>query len=324
MIQQSATAQPSLDHAVVERWLGEPAQEIEEMHGGLFNSVFRARGQNHEVFVKLFADSAKDPAFPALPTSATERGYIAAVVNQLADTVPCDGADIRSARLIASDRERHAVVVESVPGAPLQTFLVDPAALGCAREAVLVIAAWLRRFHETAQPSVGEIADAAMRFKAYKSDLQYYRMLEHIPEALRANAREFADSHVQNSDSVILGDLNSRNVIVDFPQIRIIDFEQGQIGDGAHDLAYLVSELVIADIAASVDAEADIGESWKRYSGRRDRANDSTEISFRRHLTFQVLYRLKGPSWTAWSGHLSESVRDDVLDWCSRQFRALF
>jgi hypothetical protein len=53
--------------------LGGDLAQLEDVRSGPFNPVFRARGQNHEVVMKLFADSVNDPALLALLVLGTTK-----------------------------------------------------------------------------------------------------------------------------------------------------------------------------------------------------------------------------------------------------------
>lgn len=158
---------------------------------------------------------------------------------------------------------------------------------------------------------------ASDAFKRYKIGLQYLDLFALLPSSLLDGAGAFVAAYIQATDDVVHGDINSRNVLVESDNIAVIDFEQGHLGDGIYDLAYILSEYVIFSHARSHAAmESFIDATWRQYvKVRSGAALDGAEYRFQTHLGFQTLYRLVGPSRTVWSGHLDESVKRDLTAW---------
>jgi thiamine kinase-like enzyme len=187
---------------------------------------------------------------------------------------------------------------------------------------------WLKKIHCANIPRKAFIDNASDKFKKYKIDLQYNRLLNYLNETSRQNATLFIDSYINSKEQLVHGDFNSRNILLNTNtnQIGIIDFEQAHIGSGVYDVAYIASELIIR-IVASQNEDKKLDEYIEKIfnSYYDDRLNlKTTFVIFSKHLFFQVLYRLVGPSKLAWSGHLNEVKKTEIIHFSITRLNELF
>ncbi|QDH17198.1 aminoglycoside phosphotransferase family protein [Swingsia samuiensis] len=257
--------------------------------------------------------------FPPLPTTSRQRFTVATCVHLHAHTSRHQASLVNVPALLAFDEKDYSIAMENAPGRPLHELLISREYFDRAFKIGLRVVAWLRNFHLTPCSDHDLIMESSQPFKAYKADLQYTRLFEYLSPPQVDVAERFLHRQIKNTKSVLHGDLNSRNILVDDEnRINVIDFEQGQVGNGIHDVAYLVSEFVIYSFFQNSDPEEQIKRFWREYDW--EFRNRLRWEEYRQHLAFQVLYRLKGPSRQVWAGHLDEPTRRQIEDWSLRQF----
>lgn len=290
---------------------------LTEVSGGLFNRVMCGEGEVGAFYVKQLTDSARSGNFPPLPTTRTQRYTVAVSWHEHAIACSVDNIVVVPA-LLGASVDDSLIVMSEVAGRPLyEEFVTHPVPPSSVESHLRKIVAWLGRFHEQPMPERERMHAASNAFKRYKIGLQYLDLFPLLPSSLLDSAGAFVACYLQATDDVVHGDLNSRNVLVGSENIAVIDFEQGHLGDGIYDLAYILSEYVIFSHAHSHAAmETFIDAMWREYVQVRPGAElDAEERRFQVHLGFQTLYRLVGPSRTVWSGHLEESVKHNLTAW---------
>ncbi|SCB20883.1 phosphotransferase [Cupriavidus alkaliphilus] len=290
---------------------------LTEVSGGLFNRVMRGEGELGVFYVKQLTDSARSGSFPPLPTSRTQRYAVAVSWHEHALACSADH-NVVVPVLLGTSADDSLIVMSEVSGRPLYEDLVtSPMPPSFVESHLRKIVAWLGRFHERPMPERERMHAASDAFKRYKVGLQYLDLFPLLPSSLLDGAGAFVASYLQATDDVVHGDLNSRNVLVESDKIAVIDFEQGHLGEGIYDLAYILSEYVIFSHAHShTSMETFIGAMWREYVKVRPSVKlDVEECRFQVHLGFQTLYRLVGPSRTVWSGHLDDFVKRDLTAW---------
>jgi tRNA A-37 threonylcarbamoyl transferase component Bud32 len=305
---------------------------LEEAEGGLFNRVFKGASADGAFYCKQFSAQAKSGMFPPLPTSPGQRYLVAWHCQEHA--YRCSQTLAQTARIpevIGKDDEHHVVVMAVVEGEPLYDRLQG--ANGDARnllETFCRIAAWLGMFHGQHASCLEAVREASAAFKQFKVELQYGDLMEFIPVQARSGAMAFADDYLRCVDTLVHGDLNSRNILVDGETIAIIDFEQGHAGEGVYDLAYIASELVLKWLALEWNPEEAADRMWSAYreAGLRHDPHRAPgaeqQVHFEKHLAFQVAYRILGPSRAIWSANISEPVRQRSLAWAREMLVRLF
>jgi tRNA A-37 threonylcarbamoyl transferase component Bud32 len=272
--------------------------------GGLFNNVHRVTRLDEHFYIKSFTNEAKTQGFPPLPTSASQRYNVAVQLHEHAQKVVTDHVYVP--KLLTSDSDNNAIAMEGAKGKNLYDYVVNDETFSFAVEQASHVLSWLGSLHKLKYTNTISMNFNSKDFKKYKATLQYKNMFEFLPRKNRENASLFLDEHISLRDTLLHGDLNTRNIIIcEDGRIAVIDFEQGQMGCGSHDAAYLISELVIASFVVNEDTDALIDELWLSYEAIP--THPDKHMRFRRHLCFQVIYRLKGPSRNIWTEHLTES-----------------
>jgi aminoglycoside phosphotransferase (APT) family kinase protein len=306
----------AIDHEMEEvaRRLWPSPQSVRPVSGGLFNRVVRVDSAAGIGYLKRFTASASSGDFPPLPTTAAERCLVASSWHELASRSSVSHPSVAVPPLVAVETRLDLVAMEHAHGEPLYDALIgDGAGIG---EALQAVAAWLAVLHRQQLEPRARLLAASNPFKRFKVDLQYTRLLPELPQELRRAARQFVRSYLSDETDPVHGDLNSRNVLHAPGVVSVIDFEQGHYGDGAYDLAYLLSEYVIRSLRLALSPEPALSDAWARYAqGRRLAGDGAAWRRFRVHTAFQTLYRLVGPSRQVWTGHLSAEGAAEVRRW---------
>lgn len=299
-------------------WPG--ALRLEPVTGGLFNEVARVTASTGVHYLKRFCDQAASGTFPPLPTSADQRCEVAAAWHAHAERAAAACPAVAVPALLAVLPGRKLVAMRAVAGTPLHSALV--AGDGACEAALPPLIEWLAAFHAAdLQPRAGLIA-ASDPFKRFKIDLQYVKVLAEAPAPLHAAAARFIDAYLDERTDPLHGDLNSRNVLADGDTPAVIDFEQGQFGEGSYDLAYILCEFAISRLRAGENPEALLTRIWERYCAARAWSTGGARFTrWRIHLGFQTLYRLAGPSRQVWTGHLDARAQSAVRQWSIDQLQ---
>jgi tRNA A-37 threonylcarbamoyl transferase component Bud32 len=288
-----------------------------EVEGGLFNDVHRVIRAEEHLYIKSFSEEAKTPGFPPLPTTSLQRYRVAVSLHEHAQKIV--RGKVYVPRLMAVDPDNRAIAMEGAKGTNLYEYVLSKETFHYAVEQVSQVLIWLASLHALKNSKALSVRANSQAFKYYKATLQYRELFEFLPDEKLEAANVFLDEHLINQEAVLHGDLNTRNIIIcDDGRIAVIDFEQGQVGCGSHDAAYLISEIVIASFAVNEAVEKLINLLWSNYEAGS--FNVDKHAHFRRHLSFQVLYRLKGPSRHVWTGHLNDSIKAKIEAWCVDEF----
>jgi tRNA A-37 threonylcarbamoyl transferase component Bud32 len=293
-----------------------------EVNGGLFNYVYKINNNKNCIsYLKIFTDKAKSDSFPPLPTSPKQRYFIAVECHKIAYEASLGITGVNVPKLINYSPKDYFVLMEEAVGTPLFDFLINTRS---SPETILVsyeiCMKWLAAMHSADCKDFEEIESSSNLFKEYKIDLQYSKLINFLPLTIQSSAKNFVRTYLNSKKQLVHGDLNSRNILIDKKDniiISIIDFEQGHLGCGLYDVAYICCELVIRLLLKGKnDIELHINNLLKVYSNK---LAAEEIIDYRKHLAFQVLYRLVGPSRKVWSGHLSKSETKAVKLWSINQ-----
>lgn len=296
-------------------------ETLTEVTGGLFNRVLRGQAEKGGFYVKQLTDSARSGSFPPLPTTRMQRYAVALAWHEHA--LACATADdISVPALLAQSASASCIVMAEVDGQPLYDLLVSATgAVGQIEGHLTQIVDWLGLFHQRPMAGRNSLQTASDAFKRYKVGLQYFDLLPLLAPPLRDHAARFTEDYLRTTHDVVHGDLNSRNILVAPPRVAVIDFEQGHLGDGVYDLAYILAEYVICcHVREHAAMETFIDAAWQRYVHRRPgMPADEERRRFDTHLGFQTLYRLVGPSRGVWSGHLDDRLKREVTKWSMKR-----
>jgi NADP-dependent 3-hydroxy acid dehydrogenase YdfG/tRNA A-37 threonylcarbamoyl transferase component Bud32 len=296
--------------------LGTDEFEERDVNGGLFNTVRQLTGNGRTLYFKQFTAEAKSGNFPPLPTTPAQRWSVArrSHLHAIATARAAEGV-VAIPELVAANEDDHYMVMTAVDGSPLFDRLTTSGADTEAIWAGVQVMRWLSTMHSTV-PSDRAVIDADSRaHKEYKVRLQYENLFSELDPELRRPAATFIEQYLQDHSTLVHGDLNSRNILVTAEAgTAVIDFEQAHLGSGAYDVAYLVSEYVIAQLWRETDPEQTIEMLWASYDAD-DTASRESRCDYRVHLAFQTLYRLVGPSSAVWTGHLAPEHTAAIRNW---------
>jgi tRNA A-37 threonylcarbamoyl transferase component Bud32 len=291
--------------------------ELETTEAGLFNQVFKVSSIEGTGYIKRFVDQAISGNFPPLPTTAMQRYLVAIEWHRLALRAARLCRTVEVPEILGLYPKLKVVVMSSVTGDSLHGILTQPPRV---EQCLPSLIDWLAALHSLETPPCGPLTEATKAFKAFKIELQYSRLLPQLPQEKRDAAASFVRQYLDCEAEPVHGDINSRNVLTGGLSVAVIDFEQGHLGEGIYDLAYIVSEYVIRELSRDVTPEPFIEEAWERYAEARKTADSlASHARFRVHLGFQTLYRLIGPSRAVWTGHLNMTQCAHVRDWSTRQ-----
>lgn len=311
---QATEVEPAALGEELSRRFGTP-YEMKVVVGGLFNRVRRVHGAGKTGYLKQFDDKALSGSFPPLPTTAAQRCYVAATWHARALEASLRAPQVRVPVLEAVSIPLNFVLMGEVPGEPLHNALVEHGDFEQISSVVQRCTEWLAALHQLPLDRRAEMAAATAPFKRFKIELQYVQLLPLLDRSKRRSSEDFIQRYLASDEMAVHGDLNSRNILVGpGAGVSIIDFEQGHLGEGVYDLAYLLSELVIRRLADDVEPRPVVEQYFSSY---RRHFSDDADLArrFFIHLGFQTLYRLVGPSRAVWSGHLGERELTRVREW---------
>jgi len=156
------------------------------------------------------------------------------------------------------------------------------------------------------------------RFRDYKVDLQYHNVAQSLDQERGQILRDFAEWYKQQQECIAHGDLNSKNVLLT-PDgtAHVIDFEQAHLGTPAYDLAFILSELFIAEVQhkqnpAFHNLSRVFAEHYLETLEGYDNSKVAREATL--HLAAQIIYRFKGPSHKVWTSYVSDEAREEALE----------
>lgn len=291
---------------------------LHNIDGGLFNIVVQVRLEQENKYIKKFTDKAQSGYYPPLPTTAYQRFIVAKTWHYMSIEASKLHNTVTIPAITSCYDDFFIIVMDEFKGMPLYDVLLNNKNIDIKLLEKVVV--WLASLHNSKIIDEDILYSASNDFKKFKIQLQYNNMLKYLPSDLITKAEHFISDYLNKNDDPLHGDINSRNILIMQDEVSIIDFEQGQFGDGIYDLAYIVSEYIIHGICLNLDTEEIISKIWYLYCNTRNSVNlNNKYAAFRTHLGFQTLYRLKGPSKEVWSGHISKDIRDKIFYWSSAQ-----
>ncbi len=277
------------------------------------NVVIEAVTPGQTYYFKEYREFADIPNYSPPRIPAKQRAQVA----QIAQTVAADSF-VDGYRLVPAvlARDATAFVMEDIPEA--SNLLGYLSSGECPDTVRTALPAALARFHNAGR-SEGYI-DTPLRdnrFRDYKVDLQYHNVAKLLDADRGKILRDFAEWYKQQQECIAHGDLNSKNVLITPSRTaHVIDFEQAHLGTPAYDLAFILSELYIAEVQHKQNpAFHNLSRAFaQRYLGMLegyDRFRITKEATL--HLAAQIIYRFKGPSHKVWTSYVTDEARDEAL-----------
>jgi len=278
------------------------------------NVVIEAVTPQQAYYFKQYHEFADIPNYspPRIPTE--QRAQVA----QIAQTAAAESfiADYRLVPAVLAG-DNTAFIMEAVPNADnLLSYLT---AGQCPGAITTALPTALARFHSAARSEYyvnTPLRDN--RFRDYKVDLQYHNVAQSLDPEKGQVLRDFAEWYKQQQACMVHGDLNSKNVLITLSgAAHVIDFEQAHLGTPAYDLAFILSELFIAEVQHKQNpAFHNLSRAFvERYLGALE-GYDSSRVAREAtlHLAAQVIYRFRGPSHKIWTSYVLSEAREEALE----------
>lgn len=278
------------------------------------NVVIEAVTPQQTYYFKQYREFADIPNYSPPRIPAEQRAQVA----QIAQTTAAESF-VDSYRVVPAvlARDDTAFVMEAVPDA--DNLLGYLSSGQCPKDITAALPSALARFHNAARSE--HYIDTPLsdnRFRDYKVDLQYHNVAQSLDPEKGQILRDFAEWYKQQQECVAHGDLNSKNVLIT-PDgtAHVIDFEQAHLGTPAYDLAFILSELFIAEVQHKQHpAFHNLSRAFaERYLGALE-GYDSSRVAREAtlHLAAQVIYRFKGPSHKVWTSYVTDEAREEALE----------
>lgn len=297
---------------------------ISEVNGGLFNRVYSFFIEDKQYYLKSFEEKAKFDGYPPMPTSAKQRYYIAEYSQKLFCDINNNFNYVEIPKIVFSDNSKLWIIMDKVSGVDFYEKITSDLNMAQCVDIIKVIIKMLANIHHLKlEEDLNFLNSNSYDFKEYKVNLQYVKLLPYLHEKHKKSANIFIANYLADKSCLMHGDINSKNILVnEGNMVSIIDFEQGQLGDGIYDVAYIVSEFVLNYL--KFEEEEKIEKHIQNFlniycSFINEYDFESINTNYRIHLAFQVLYRLVGPSKQVWSGHLNEETKILLNDWSLNQ-----
>jgi len=278
---------------------------IEAMEGGVWNNRLRHITEDKWQFaMKRFQPQIADsPMYNPPPISAEVRARSS--IN----------AQLAAQQLLATDSARVPGIIAATECAFLMDYVHDASSLFEALSCGTVeldslsesLANVLAKLHATNAPLMSRFCRNPM--VPYKSSLQYGSIQQSTCRA--ESLRELEDEIVNPSAAAqrfCHGDFNSRNILLDSNGgVHIVDFEHAGLSHPTYDLAYLLSEIVIWQLAWPALQSVFVSRFLAEYRRSTPVPLDAFSTLWK-HVAIHILYRFDGPSSSRWTGYVSETV----------------
>jgi hypothetical protein len=278
------------------------------------NVVIEAVSSQQTYYFKQYREFKDIPNYSPPSIPAEQRAQVAQIAQTAAAESFIDGYRLVPTVLARDDT---AFIMEAVPEA--DNLLGYLSTGRCPKAITATLPAALAHFHNTARSEY--YIDTPLsdnHFRDYKIDLQYRNVAQSLDPEKGQILRDFAEWYKQQQECMAHGDLNSKNVLLTSGgTAHVIDFEQAHLGTAAYDLAFILSELFIAEVQhnqnpafhnlSRIFAERYIGE-LEGY----DRSKVAKEATL--HLAAQIIYRFTGPSHKVWTSYVTNEARKEALE----------
>lgn len=278
------------------------------------NVVIEAVTPQQIYYFKQYREFADIPNYSPPHIPAEQRAQVAQIAQTAAAESFIDGYKLVPAVLARDDT---AFVMEAVPEP--NNLLGYLSSGQCPKAITTALPVALARFHNTVRSE--HYIDTPLsdnRFRDYKVDLQYHNVAESLDPEKGQILRDFAEWYKQQQECMTHGDLNSKNVLIaPGGTAHVIDFEQAHLGTPAYDLAFILSELFIAEIQHKQNpAFHKLSRVFaERYLGALE-GYDNSKVAREAtlHLAAQIIYRFNGPSHRVWTSYVTNEAREEALE----------
>ncbi|HEV3156278.1 MAG TPA: phosphotransferase [Candidatus Baltobacteraceae bacterium] len=291
-------------------------QKIEVQKSGLFNLILRIDTKKGTWYFKQYVDDVPNAVFENIPEiPALERAELAYQVQKKAVAATSLLGNIVP-NIVAYEPEIQGFLMDAVDEPkPLIEYLSKGAV---PNSAIRQLPSALALLHKN---TFGKYRPSSLfgnrTVRDFKLDLQYQQIAQKI-YSRGDELRKFLARYKNRSDSILHGDINSRNVLLNnHERVSIVDFEQSHLGAPAFDIADILSEYLISFEVFGRTSERllvihQFLEKYFSIFDMDDRHHVECEITM--HLGSQMLNRLWGPSKDRWTFYLDEQSKNRVIE----------
>ncbi len=280
---------------------------VAEQKGGLFNDVYKISNHGKSWYIKQYMAQNSSKIFSPPKIAPTIRAKLAFEVQKGCYRL---NKDIRTVPDVFLDENTNSLVIEGVlsPKDMVENMYKNTIDLAH----ISIIAKTIGRLHNQYHNDIKIIKDVIFlneEFKDFKLQLQYYKIAEEIGGEYKGIIIGLAEKYKKQFITVLHGDLNSRNIIVntDTNEIGIIDFEQSHIGNPVYDIAYFLCEVYISCL--HFKNEKLLKDAIDTFLTAYIAENKKTDMNIYRedlklHLAVQIIYRFLGLSRNSWTSYI--------------------
>ena len=288
--------------------------QLNSVDAGVWNNAVIKATTSKSYYFKQYREFADIPNYSPPRIPAKQRAQVAQIAQTAAVISFIDDYQLVPAVLA---QDNTSFIMEAIPEA---NCLLEHLSSGQCPDAIkIILPTALAHFHNAArseQYTNTPLSDN--RFRDYKIDLQYHNMARLLDPKREKILHDFANWYKQQKECITHGDLNSKNVLI-APDgaVYVIDFEQAHLGTPAYDLAFILSELFIAEVQyqknpAFHNLSKIFAERYLNALEGYDSVNVAKEASL--HLAAQIIYRFKGPSCKVWTSYVTKEAREKALE----------
>lgn len=291
---------------------------IGEQKGGLFNKVYKIEHADLTWYIKQYLDQNVSTIFSPPTISPQQRSKLAYVVQKECFEF---NQDIKSVPEVLLDTNTNTLVIDGV-SSPI--VMIDLISTDCVKlEHLKAIAISIARLH--GQLSTSEyLTDPVFinkAFRDFKLKIQYYDIAEQLGGAYKAIITNLVQRYEQELITVLHGDLNSRNIIINETndKIGIIDFEQSHVGNPIYDISYFLCEIYTSCLFFKQEQQlkdyvSTFLNTYIAYNDQFDLKEHAIDLKL--HLALQIIYRFLGPSRASWTFYIQpEEEKQSILNY---------
>lgn len=291
---------------------------IADQKGGLFNDVYRVDYYEKSYYIKQYLNQNSSGIFTPPKIEPAIRAKLAYEVHKACFAL---NKDVHTVPDVFIDTEQNILVIEGVNFPIVMIELITTNKIDLFH--MQSIAKTIARLHAKYQNNREFINDRVFQneeFRDFKLTLQYQNIAEELGGTYKGIITDLMERYKAQLITVLHGDLNSRNIVVNSKSntLGIIDFEQSHVGNPIYDIAYFLCEIYISCMYFKKDQllEDCVNTFLDTYLNHNKTFNFVDHIEeLKLHLSVQIIYRFLGPSKNSWTFYIaSEEDKKAIID----------
>lgn len=292
--------------------------KISEQKGGLFNDVLKVEDEYKSWYLKKYLEQSASKIFSPPKISPEIRSQLAYFVQKECYHL---NKDIKTVPDLFIDVDENILIIEGVLHPITMIDLISQNSFKI--EHIELISKTIARLHAGFSGNSEICNDPIYRnqeFRDFKLKLQYQNMAEQLEEKCSNLIYHLLSTYKSQYFTVLHGDLNSRNIVVNSitQEVGIIDFEQSHVGNPIYDITYFLCEVYISCLNfensellfKSVEAFL---KTYMEYNPDFEIINYLEEMKM--HLAVQIIYRFLGPSRDSWTFYINENRKNHIMNY---------